>query len=339
MIVPRDGAGVRYARFGGAAGRRLAKSLALGLRGAPRRVLAMRVLAARVMPWRAGAGAAFGRIARSSPGVTVRLATGRPDDAVHVGGAGFGMRRAESFRGSVVGRVRRSEWSFERLRTGRAGPGVPIWAGGLRGLPPGLIRRAEVAAKLMKTVPRNLAGGASPIGAAGGADRSVWIIPRRIDDRLSGRCAAAGVRKIRTVRRMLASRQPMSRYDVAPESGGVVVRAMAPVARDRGGRLGDQGFDGRRPAAVDPTVRVDEHRRRVVTHQGVVDRRLDRQPVGPVETRGHFGERLTGAAIVPEDMARMVRDLFADEARRPPSGVTGFDGALSPIFPGRKPGF
>lgn len=39
------------------------------------------------------------------------------------------------------------------------------------------------------------------------------------------------------------------------------------------------------------------------------------------------------------DMTRWVGTLFADEARRPPSGVTGFDSRLSPFFPGRKAGF
>lgn len=39
------------------------------------------------------------------------------------------------------------------------------------------------------------------------------------------------------------------------------------------------------------------------------------------------------------DMARWLGALFGDETRRPPSGVTGFDGRSAPIFPGRKPGF
>lgn len=47
----------------------------------------------------------------------------------------------------------------------------------------------------------------------------------------------------------------------------------------------------------------------------------------------------TGMTPQPHDMTRWLGDLFADEARRPPSGVTGFDSRLSPIFPGRKPGF
>ena len=52
-----------------------------------------------------------------------------------------------------------------------------------------------------------------------------------------------------------------------------------------------------------------------------------RNPVGPA------------GSAQPQDMARWLGDLFADEARRPPSGVTGFDSRLSPIFAGRKPGF
>ncbi|MHB1303031.1 MAG: hypothetical protein ACYCZB_06095 [Acidiphilium sp.] len=44
-------------------------------------------------------------------------------------------------------------------------------------------------------------------------------------------------------------------------------------------------------------------------------------------------------AVPTHEMTRWFGALFADEARRPPSGVTGFDGRLSPIFPGRKPGF
>ncbi|WP_287833353.1 hypothetical protein [Acidiphilium sp.] len=39
------------------------------------------------------------------------------------------------------------------------------------------------------------------------------------------------------------------------------------------------------------------------------------------------------------DLGRWLGGLFGDEARRPPSGVTGFDTRMSPVFPGRKPGF
>ncbi|WP_286704188.1 MULTISPECIES: hypothetical protein [Acidiphilium] len=162
---------------------------------------------------------------------------------------------------------------------------------------------------------------------------------RRPDDRVSGRRAVAAARSSRTIRQALALCHLMPRYRAALEGGGVVARAVAPVVRDRGAPLVDRDFDARRPADIDTSVRGDEHRRRPVSHAGVVERRFDGQAVGAVDTKGRVGDRLDRAAVVPEDMARMVRDLFTDEARRPPSGVTGFDSALSPIFPGRKPAF
>lgn len=54
----------------------------------------------------------------------------------------------------------------------------------------------------------------------------------------------------------------------------------------------------------------------------------------PITKRGAFDER-----VGTPDLARWLGALFGDEARRPPSGVTGFDGRSAPIFPGRKPGF
>lgn len=49
---------------------------------------------------------------------------------------------------------------------------------------------------------------------------------------------------------------------------------------------------------------------------------------------GHVGSSRSGEA-----MMRWFGQLFGDEARRPPSGPTRADTMLSPIFPGRKPGF
>lgn len=50
-----------------------------------------------------------------------------------------------------------------------------------------------------------------------------------------------------------------------------------------------------------------------------------------------------GSAEIPASsyhvLTRWLGDMFSDEARRPPSGVTGFDGRMAPIFPGRKPAF
>jgi hypothetical protein len=177
------------------------------------------------------------------------------------------------------------------------------------------------------------------LAAATATGLPALVSARRPDDRVSGRRAVAAARSSRTIRQALALRHPMPRYRAALEGGGVVARAVAPVVRDRGAPLVDRGFDARRPADIDTSVRGDEHRRRPVSHAGVVERRFDGQAVGAVDTKGRVGDRLDRAAVVPEDMARMVRVLFADEARRPPSGVTGFDSVLSPIFPGRKPGF
>ncbi|BAJ82186.1 hypothetical protein ACMV_28390 [Acidiphilium multivorum AIU301] len=75
------------------------------------------------------------------------------------------------------------------------------------------------------------------------------------------------------------------------------------------------------------------------------------RPVAPVVPGRAVGAEATGlaaAAVRPEtrfaapermDLGRWLGGLFGDEARRPPSGVTGYDTRMSPVFPGRKPGF
>ncbi|MFT2096011.1 hypothetical protein ACMS1Z_15405 [Acidiphilium multivorum] len=75
------------------------------------------------------------------------------------------------------------------------------------------------------------------------------------------------------------------------------------------------------------------------------------RPVAPVVPGRAVRAEATGlaaAAVRPEtrfaapermDLGRWLGGLFGDEARRPPSGVTGYDTRMSPVFPGRKPGF
>jgi hypothetical protein len=75
------------------------------------------------------------------------------------------------------------------------------------------------------------------------------------------------------------------------------------------------------------------------------------RPVAPVVPGRSAHGRSAAAAAVPArpearfaapermDLGRWLGGLFGDEARRPPSGVTGFDTRMSPVFPGRKPGF
>lgn len=116
-------------------------------------------------------------------------------------------------------------------------------------------------------------------------------------------------------------------------------RSFAPVGRGhavRSDRSGDEGYAAR----FDEVHRVVERSRYGAVSADLAQRdaREARHWAGPA------GEAAKGIgavppAVPPPDMMRIMGELFGDEARRPPSGVTGFDARMSPVFAGRKPGF
>jgi len=116
-------------------------------------------------------------------------------------------------------------------------------------------------------------------------------------------------------------------------------RSFAPVGRGhavRSDRSGDEGYAAR----FDGVHRVVERSR-----YGAVSADLAQRDAREARHwAGHAGETAKGIgavppAVSPPDMMRIMGELFGDEARRPPSGVTGFDARMSPVFAGRKPGF
>lgn len=135
------------------------------------------------------------------------------------------------------------------------------------------------------------------------------------------------------VRRALMVARPASavrRTIYRRDAAAVNDRPLAPVAAGGGGRRAlwrERDVAGAvRAAAVDGGPRA-------VAHGGAAPDAAAEAVAAPVTGPGAAG--MAG----PGDLARWLGTLFGDEARRPPSGVTGFDGRLSPIFPGRKPGF
>lgn len=126
-----------------------------------------------------------------------------------------------------------------------------------------------------------------------------------------------------------AERPEVGRWAMVPLRARTVrreMRLMDGSGLSRRGAIAPAGFglgDRRDPVRVD----VPDRRRDWRVREAAATERPDINAGDADERRG------------PTDMARWLGTLFSDEARRPPSGVTGFDGRLSPIFPGRKPGF
>lgn len=80
------------------------------------------------------------------------------------------------------------------------------------------------------------------------------------------------------------------------------------------------------PAAMQPDM----------MHQ--TDLMHQKDPKGPLPT--HLRNEVRHALeAMRGDSRDGMRRLFADESRRPPAGVTGFDHRLAPIWAGRKPAF
>ena len=116
-------------------------------------------------------------------------------------------------------------------------------------------------------------------------------------------------------------------------------RSFAPVSRGHSVRS-DRSGDGGYVARFDGVDRVVERSR-----YGAVSAEVAQRNAWEARHRaGHADETAEriGAvppAVSPPDMMRIMGEFFGDEARRPPSGVTGFDARMSPVFAGRKPGF
>lgn len=121
-----------------------------------------------------------------------------------------------------------------------------------------------------------------------------------------------------------------------PASG----RAFAPVGRSRG-MFAEGAAEYRAPYAGTDRMK-ERYPRDGDWHKGADD--PHRAGRTGWSRAGHAVDAASGAmkvpaAVAPPDMMRIIGELFGDEARRPPSGVTGFDARMSPIFAGRKPGF
>jgi hypothetical protein len=121
--------------------------------------------------------------------------------------------------------------------------------------------------------------------------------------------------------------------------------AVAPVRRRDTAETVGTIFPARSPAARHSVALSAGQDRpmspRVGTDHPEATRMMRRQPDSfamPVDHGFSAGGR--GGSLQPgRDMMLWFGRVFGDEARRPPSGPTRPDTMLSPIFPGRKPGF
>jgi hypothetical protein len=73
--------------------------------------------------------------------------------------------------------------------------------------------------------------------------------------------------------------------------------------------------------------------------QGMAAEWQQHDPPARSTDQGFKGGGAVGWSRSGHEMMRWFGQTFGDEARRPPSGPTRSDTMLSPIFPGRKPGF
>ncbi|MDD4936794.1 MAG: hypothetical protein PHT60_13580 [Acidiphilium sp.] len=311
MSVRRDRAGRRFARFAAGMARRATRALGFGARFAPRRrfdVRDVRVIGPRQEPGRA----AFERPVRFH----VRAAVGWAGMRRIAATGWMAVRSVRGGSGGIGAAIKRV--ADDRRRVARVAGERAAAAVLMKGWGGGFLRGAEgwrrgMAARVADVVRRASRGTAIGRDDGGGVDRveveRTWRAGR-----------ASGLRSWMPAARAIAG------------GGGLLARAAAPVGdrsawdrRDAGAVAGWRASPAKAGAPED----ADRFRSHSVTDHGRVDRAAgpDAMMVGRDE------------AVPRYDVARMIGDLFADEARRPPSGVTGFDGRLAPIFAGRKPGF
>lgn len=311
MNARLDRAGSRFAPYGRVRGVKLAPAWRLGVAFAPRRV----------------------------PGRSVMRAVERHSG--HAGGAIVGvvgrrdMRRWVRRERVVRAKTARAEGTRDRQWLGlSSGDRVRLAAQvGVGWRVKSALRVSDEKAWMVKRRSLVFSGATAP----GRADRDG---PDAVEIRQRGGRAGLGFQAVAASRGGAAPYRARMRVGMAFAAmvgrGGIGVRAMAPVGREAGWNR--DGFSA-------PVRQVDHY------HEPRLERavRHDREADGPQEShrwrsrwqtaQQESGRAASAKSVQPHDMVRMMGDLFADEGRRPPSGVTGFDGRLSPIFAGRKPGF
>lgn len=326
------------------------------MRVAPRRVLVMRRRPVRAAVWRGGESGALiptrrGTVARTTYGgvpVAVRAGLrGSIDTAVRrsLSAPVIISRKYRIGRGvdAAMGRLALAT-PVDRAAGPRSGAGVMDTSA--RPLPDWFVQVRSMALRFVPMAMRDI-------------HRARWLAYDRTAERgVAARIGRALIMRVRSpiaTRGRSGMRAAVSWQRVARVPGRVhgsvlsttavgahvgfsgsivVVRPIAPVGVvGDGRRVGDTG-------AIGPVGHgfADDRRVRLM---GLVEPTVHRRPDRAVVAEGKpdLPRERAAAVMAPGDVARMMRYLFADEARRPPSGVTGFDDRLSPIFPGRKPGF
>jgi hypothetical protein len=342
MIVRRDPAGVRLARFGG--GGRLRAGLVLGyaMRAAPRRNRAWRraVIQARGLrndgavglgPWlpsgrAAGAAADVGLKVLMPAGLRTAVgATARPQTVPQLGMSQ--IARFVSGRVALASGVAAVGHRYNLVTLRAAVASVPMVARRMPALPAILATRVAAA----RAAVTDTAGGP-------GLRRSASTISAR-------RRAILGADGRRIWYRSALKQVPAAvlrrRHSEAPPS--LMTRPIAPVAHERDARRrGDAGANfaaTRGGVAADQPGLADDRHVRSILPVGLAARRQDQHAAASATVQSHPHSIAPTGVVSSDDVVRIMRDVFADDARRPPAGVTGFDNRLSPIYPGRKPGF
>lgn len=326
MNARRDGTGVRFASHGRVRGLLAARVWGHGGAFAPRRVIGKRAMRRVARRWAAICGAIGGMTARRAVRAVTGSGGGGAKATVQVERAAYrAVERADIASGNarsrhgMVDAVRRAVLRGPSMSMGAVLAARSKAASGVK-------RQSRLVSSVeAPTDARVDRGVPGPFRMRRGVARAGDGVVRRVA------AGAGGGVKFRS-----GSGAAMRGVGTG-EHGGVPMRSMAPVGREPADSREDFAMAIRqadRHAAVTRSRPVDYHGTDVPKVGDVPDRRPMLQTAGPGVVKA-----AAVSAVQPHDMVRLMGDLFADEGRRPPSGVTGFDGRLSPIFAGRKPGF
>ncbi|WP_174503598.1 hypothetical protein [Acidiphilium sp. C61] len=289
------------------------------------------------MTWRDGAGARFARLGRSGLG---RIAPRRlPSVArtmrravmsvLHEAPGAFPTNRprdgtAAMLRGGWHHAARRST---ERMRR--------AWHARHHSSPRASLRGMALAGQ---RVAHGLGPEIRPVGARLSTHRvSAGSSGRRLMHVLGPEIRPAGVQlsahrvPAGWSRRPVAHGVPLVRKPLRAGNPGIAAAAGRKVAPQmvlgRSGLRASHGARGSAASSARPVAPV------------VSGRAIRSEAAGLAAATAPARPAARFAAPERMDLGRWLGGLFGDEARRPPSGVTGFDARLSPVFPGRKPGF
>ncbi|CAG4919636.1 unnamed protein product, partial [Acidocella sp. C78] len=254
--------------------------------------------------WRDGAGARFAGLVRGGFG---RIAPRRPRTV------------ARRLRRAVTSALHEARVVLPKI--GPRGGAASARPGGWQHAARRSTGRMRLAWRVWRDVPSRAVVRVVPVTGRRVADGFAPEIRRAGGHLPAHRAPAAGARYA-PVREARPSRTALRAGDPAL---GASRRRMAPYVSSR--RFGPGAGNGGRASAASWA-----------------------RPVAPIvpERAVHGGSAAAAASVRPEarfaaperiDLGRWLGGLFGDEARRPPSGVTGYDTRMSPVFPGRKPGF